>query len=267
MKRLARGLTPPVLWRAASQLKQLVVAPPPKRFRGVFDSFSQVPDERPWSRPGYLDASRQLLRECQAGLLPPKSETTHALLAFIVNTLPTGTIPSVLDWAGGTGIRYWTLQRALNRPVRWQVVDSAPLAALSREVMGISEELTFSEDLPAAPAAFDLVIVYSSLQYVEAQDDLLTRLAACRPRYLVMPRLMARTGRGYVTRQDVFGFSTPCKVSSVEHITMTMRSQGYEPVLAIEDGLDLSTEFAEDVPPDLRVGKERLLVFRRSPDA
>lgn len=262
MKALARALTPPMLWRGASRIWQLVAPAPARRFSGVFASFGDVSDERPWAQPAYLAASRRLLEEARAGQLPPKSATAHALLAFLINTLPAGKTPAILDWAGGTGIRYWALRRALTRPVQWHVVDSAVLAALSADVMGTSGELTFAEQMPAAPSVFDVVIVYSALQYVDAQGELLAALAGYRPRYLVMPRLMVTSGGSFVTRQDIYGRGTPCRVSSLADVIGAMRTSGYEPVLDIADGLDLSSDFAADVPPARRAGRERLLVFR-----
>lgn len=263
MKALARALTPPVLWRGAARLWQLVAPAPAKRFSGVFASFGDVNDERPWGQPAYLAASRLLLEEAKAGRLPPKSETAHALLAFLINTWPAEATPAILDWAGGTGIRYWALRRALTRPVQWHVVDSAALAALSHEVMGASGEITFAEQMPAGAAAYDVVIVYSSLQYVDAQPELLTTLAGYRPRYIVMPRLMVTSGESFVTRQDVYGHGTPCRVSSLADVNASLRANGYEPVLDIEDGLDLSRDFDAAVPPARRAGKELMLVFRR----
>ena len=264
VKEFARALTPPILWRAFSRLRERVVAPPAGAFRGVYDTFSAVADARPWDKPRYLDACRLLLRECQAGQLPPQSETAHALISFILNTMPDGVVPRVLDWAGGTGIRYWTARRSLNRPVHWHVVDSPLLASISREVMGESAELSFAEALPApATAAFDLAIAYASLQYVESQAELLETLASYRPRYLLLARLMARIGRGYVTCQNVHGSDTPCKVSSLEGIADTLTRCGYHQILAMGDGLDLTLYFDHSVPADLRVRKEQFLVFAR----
>ncbi|MEO8679303.1 MAG: methyltransferase, TIGR04325 family [Vicinamibacterales bacterium] len=268
MKELARALTPPFMWRAFSRLRERVVAPPAAMFRGVHDTFSAVADARPWDQARYLDASRRLLRECQSGQLPPQSETAHALITFILNTMPAGAVPRVLDWAGGTGIRYWTTRRALHRPVQWLVVDRPVLASISREIMGESAELSFREALPARGAAtFDIVIAYASLQYVESQRELLEALASYRPRYILLVRLMTRLGRGYVTCQNVHGFDTPCKVSSLEEIETTLKGCGYHQTLLMDDGLDLTLYFDDNVPDELRVGRERLLVFERDGDA
>lgn len=264
VKNLARAITPPFLWRIFAGVARLAVAPPPRMFSGVFTTFEEVADEQPWTQPTYLEASRQLLRECQRGLLPPRSETTHAILSLLINDWPDGP-PTVLDWAGGTGIRYWTLRAALTRPVRWRVVDHPRLAAVSREVMGESEQLTFESELPAPGAtAVDIALVYSSLQYVERQAELLATLASYQPRYIVLSRLMSLPRDSYVTRQRLHGHATPCKVSSLREIVDGLESRQYRQLLSLEDGLDLLGFFDESVAPEKRVGMERLVVFTRA---
>ena len=259
MKGLARALTPPALWRAGSRLFGGSSAP--AMFNGVFESFSEVEDHQPWTREPYLAASRQLLHECRDGGVPPGSAGSNAVLAMILNNSGSN-VPRVLDWAGGTGLRYWTIRRSLNRPVAWHVVDKPELAALSREVMGDTGQLSFSDGWPPGEPRFEIALVYSALQYVEDQAALLRSIAGYRPRHIVLSRLMATHRAAYVTRQHVHGFNTPCKVSNLDEVASTLAASGYRSVLCVEDGIDLSTYFGTDVPKTLRVGFEHLLVFR-----
>ena len=259
VKDFIRDLCPPRLWRAFAAMRPRS-AVPRKMFGGVFRRFDEVADQRPWAQPGYYETCRAQLKECPA--IHPTAQTTHALLALLINALPAGRAPRILDFGGGTGLRFWSTRPALNQPVAWQVVDSPALASISSEVMGAATELAFAASLPPAGSAFDLVLVYSSLQYVEAQDELLVTLASYRPRYIVLPRLMALGDQSYVTRQLVQGFTTPCKVSSIDEITSTLARWRYERVLMVRDGFDLSPMCDEDVPITMRTGKEWLLVFR-----
>ncbi len=263
MKELGRAICPPLLWRSIAEVRHRFGTKPRAVFSGVYERFEAVTDQQPWARVGYHEACRGLLRECTDGAIPPAAATAHALLAFIINTLPIDRAPKVLDWAGGTGLRFWTTRPALSRRVEWHVVDSPSLAAISMEIMGASEELMFAETLPSpVSSSFDVVLVYSSLQYVEAQSELLASLASYQPRYIVMPRLMACSVASYVTCQNVHGFDTPCKVSSIDEIAGALADRGYSPILMIRDGLDLTSMFSDDVPDNLRVGKEWLFVFR-----
>lgn len=265
VKARLRSLVPPFFWQAIS--RRYGRGARPHSFGGVFDSFAAVADEHPWVQRSYLQASRTLLQEVRRGETPPHSNTTRAVLALIVNRLGEG-VPTILDWAGGTGLRYWSLRAALNRPVRWRVVDHPALAALSGDVMGHSDELTFETELPSPGSArIDIVLVYSALQYVERQSELLERLAAYQPTFIVLARLMAHRSDSYVTRQVVHGHATPCKVSNLQEIEDTVRRQGYRPVLAIEDGIDLSGLFDASVPREMRVGMEHLLLFERTSEA
>lgn len=263
MKDFIRGMCPPLLWRALARVRRAYTPKPRRMFSGVYTSFTEVADQRPWAQVGYYDTCRAQLRECPA--IHPTAQTTHALLAFLINTVPADRVPRILDWGGGTGLRYWSTRPALNRPVAWQVVDDPALAAISGEVMGPSSELSFSAELPAPDSSpVDVLLVYSSLQYVEAQDQLLLAFTRYRPRFIVLPRFMGRDGDGYVTRQLVQGFETPCQVSSIAAITDTLASQRYQPALTIRDGFDLSPMFDDDVPEQLRTGQEWLLVFREA---
>jgi len=263
VKELARAFCPPIVWRSIAGLRRLAVRKRQAAFSGVFEHFESVEDQRPWIRAGYQDVCRGLLRECKEGAIPPGAATSHSLLAFMINTLPGKSAPKILDWAGGTGLRYWTTRPALNRSVRWQVVDNPALASISTGIMGTSDELMFAETLQLVDSpTVDIVLVYSSLQYVDAQGELLATLAGFRPRYIVFPRLMALRDASYVTRQNVQGFDTPCRVSDLTEIVDSMTNLEYEVVLMIQDGIDLSPMFGPDVPDHLRVRTEWLLVFR-----
>lgn len=259
MKGLVRALTPPALWRAGSRL--FGRAEPAAMFTGVYDSFNAVEDQQPWTREPYLAASRRLLQECRNRRMPDGSSGSHAVLTLLLNSCAAN-VPRVLDWAGGTGLRYWVVRPSLDRPVVWQVVDTPALAALSREVMGERDELRFRETWPDPEARFDLALIYSSLQYVDDQAAVLRSIAGYRPRHIVFSRLMATRRAAYVTRQCVHGFNTPCKVSSLDEVASTLEASGYRSILCVEDGIDLSTYFGTDVPKTLRVGFEHLLVFR-----
>lgn len=259
MKGLARALTPPALWRAGSRL--FGGAESAVMFTGVFESFSAVEDQQPWIRGPYLAASRRLLKECRDRRMPDGSAGSHAVLTLLLNSCAAN-VPRVLDWAGGTGLRYWMVRPSLDRPVAWHVVDEPALAALSRDVMGDRDELRFSDTWPEPQTRFDLALVYSSLQYVDNQAAVLRSIAGYRPRYIVLSRLMATRRAVYVTRQRVHGFHTPCKVASLDEVSSTLVASGYRSILSVEDGIDLSPYFGPDVPETLRVGFEHLLVFR-----
>jgi putative methyltransferase (TIGR04325 family) len=264
VKELARALLPPVLWRALSGTRRRLAPPSPWSFGGVFSRFDEVTDQQPWTGTAYVESCRAQLRDCQAGSNHPAAAVSHAVLSLLVNTLPRDRTPRVLDWAGGTGLRYWTSRPALNRRVHWHVVDSPVLAPLSGEIMGQSDELTFSAEMPALDQAFDLVHVHSSLQYVEDQAPLLKTFAAYRPAYLVFARFMGLADASYVTRQTIHGRTTPCKVASVHDVVATLASVGYEPALVLRDGLDLNRLTDATVPAHLQAGLEWLLVFREA---
>lgn len=260
MKNIARALTPPALWQLASVGWQRLRPNEPRMFSGVYRRFDEVMDQHPWVTAAYLDSCRSQLREAPA--IHPSARATHAILTLLINSAPDGVTPRIVDWAGGTGLRFWTTRPSLTRTVDWLVVDDPVLAALGRETAGASSELSFTNALPAPGAPVDVVLVYSALQYVEQHSDLLAALAAHRPRHIVLARFMAHEDRSYVTRQTLHGASTPCRVASIAETTQVLARCGYERVVMMRDGLDLTPLFAEDVPAAMRTGQEWLLVFR-----
>ena len=269
LKNLARSLCPPALWELMSQARRRGGERPRDHkpnymFSGVYPSFESVKNDEPWTKADYLETRRRMLQECQSAEIPPSATSVHALLAFIINTLPVDRAPRVLDWGGGTGLRYWTTRPALNRAVHWQVVDNEALAIISRDTMGPSEELHFVDALPSSGSSFDILLIFSSLQYIEQQAQLLVALAAYRPRFIVLARLMALRDDSFVTSQSIGGHCTPCKVSNLQEILTTLKGQQYNPALMIEDGFDLLPLFEADVPASLRVGKEFLVVFEKA---
>lgn len=263
LKELIRQLCPPVLWHAVASARRAAAPAAKRMFGGVYASFDDIRDQHPWQQPGYLDMSRDQLREAPA--VHPTAATAHAVMTLLINGWPEPRRPRILDWGGGTGLRYWTTRPSLNRDVEWLVVDHPALAALSRAIKGESTELSFAPTLPApAPRAFDIVMAFSSLQYVDAQEQLLGTFAASRPRYVVLPRLMGHPDTSYITRQLMLGCATPCRVSSIAALTATLAGHGYERILMMRDGFDLSPMCDDDVPEALRPGREWLLVFREA---
>jgi putative methyltransferase (TIGR04325 family) len=252
---------PPALWRLLRATRDSMAPPPPRMFSGVYERFDQVEDQHPWSQPAYLEMSRAQLREAPA--VHSTARATHAVLTTLLNGAPAGRAPRVLDWGGGTGLRFWTTRPALVRPVDWLVVDNPVLARLNDDVNGRPAELSFVSELPS-DGAFDLILIVSALQYVDQPLDVLRSLTRFRPRHLVLSRLMAHPDRTYVTRQSLYGSSTPCRVSSLAGVTQTLEEHGYQRDLLMDDGFDLSAMCDSSVPADLRPGHERLLVFREA---
>lgn len=263
MKQFFQDICPPLLWRALARVRRLGRAAPSRMYAGVYSRLDEVPDQQPWVQPQYLEMCRFQLHE--APELHPTAKASHVALTLLINSISPDRVPRVLDWGGGTGLRYWTTRPALQRPVEWLVVDNPALAKMSAEIKGPSPELSFASSLPGPGARFDVVMIYAALQYVEDQHALLRALAAYRPQYIVLARLMALPDHSYVSRQFLYGRSTPSKTASVADVTETLRQQGYELLVSMRDGFELSPLFEDSVPPELRTGQEWLLIFKAAP--
>lgn len=100
---------------------------------------------------------------------------------------------NVIDLGGSTGLLYHMMRPFLDNNTRlnWCVVESAALAAKSKEVFTTSE-LRFSDDLEQAiKEAGDLHLVICSgvIQYLPKPYQALETLAASNSRYLLFSRM------------------------------------------------------------------------------
>jgi putative methyltransferase (TIGR04325 family) len=93
---------------------------------------------------------------------------------------------SVLDWGGGVG-QYFPLARALlpEVEIEYHCKDVPTLTAVGRDLL---PEVTFHDDDSCLDRRYDLVLVSSSLQYIEQWRDALRRLAGATQNYLLLTR-------------------------------------------------------------------------------
>jgi putative methyltransferase (TIGR04325 family) len=93
---------------------------------------------------------------------------------------------SVLDWGGGVG-QYFPLARTLlpDVEIEYHCKDVPVLTAVGRDLL---PEVTFHDDDSCLDRRYDLVLVSSSLQYMEHWQNALRSLAGATANYLFLTR-------------------------------------------------------------------------------
>jgi putative methyltransferase (TIGR04325 family) len=95
----------------------------------------------------------------------------------------------VLDFGGGCGVHYFTCAQRFRIPLRWAIVETAPMAQKGKEVAQGRFEL-FTEIAAAADrlGRIDLVLASGAIPYVPDPLDTLKALVSLRPRHFALAR-------------------------------------------------------------------------------
>jgi putative methyltransferase (TIGR04325 family) len=207
VKKLVRGITPPLLLDAARQLRRRLSRRPPE-WEFVPEGWARDDGHvGGWDVDSVLDAYRGKLpavRRALAGPGPigfptsaglPVGRATIAqqntVLAFAYGlTLASRHKDriSVLDWGGGLGYFYF-LSRALlpgDVEIEYHCKEGPLICRYGREAV---PEITFWDDDSCLAREYDFVCASSSLQYVEQWRDLVGQLARASRSHLFVTRV------------------------------------------------------------------------------
>jgi len=197
LKRFAKSLTPPVVWKMAQRLR----APRGTHFEGDYPSWQAALDAA-----GGYDAPAILERVRAAALKVKQGEAVFerdsvcfdheeyrwpTLACLLRVAAENGGKLRVLDFGGSLGSFYFQHKKHFQhlKQVRWAVVEQAHYVACGREefqdgVLRFHE--TVEECLTAG--AIDVVFCSSVLQYLEKPYDVLADLAHLGVPYILLDR-------------------------------------------------------------------------------
>jgi putative methyltransferase (TIGR04325 family) len=193
--RLANDLLPPALLRLWRRVRR-----PRYGFFGSYDTYEEAAAAA--GGAGYSDAAvvdaivRGQSQRAAARVAVELDERWVQLLLGLSHALanaPDGEL-RVLDFGGAAGTHYFDVVRWRERtgwppmPIRWQVCETAAMAAAAEPVLG-GEELSFHASLDELEGgAYDLVYVSGSIQYVPDAEATWDRLALLPHSWLVLNR-------------------------------------------------------------------------------
>ena len=209
--RLANDWLPPALLRLWRRVRRSRYG-----FFGSYPSYAEALTAA--GGPGYADSAMvdTLVRRQRELISGPPASAPMELddrwlhlqmaLAHALSQAPNGEL-RVLDFGGGAGVHYFDVVRWRERsgwpagPLRWDVCETTPMAAAGQAALANSE-LTFHDSLdPLEGAAYDLVYVSGSLQYVpDAEDDLGASRSSAASLAHAQPHGFHRCQRGRVCR-------------------------------------------------------------------
>lgn len=190
---LAKSLTPPLLWEVLKRFKRSRYG-----FEGHYPSYEAA--LKACGTAGYHD--EVIVAKTLERLLALKDELqrhpdridvrTQQVLSALLLPIEQRHDPQilrVLDFGGALGNLYFQLKRFLppGLTVRWVVVDTPVTVAAGRQHLE-DEHLTFQSDLSEVTGPFDVIVVSSSLQYMERPTETLRDLVALEGRYLLINR-------------------------------------------------------------------------------
>jgi putative methyltransferase (TIGR04325 family) len=138
---------------------------------------------------------------------------------------------AVLDFGGGMGIGYIDLRASIGPdvPVRFLVVEVEEVCAAGRTLFPGDRSITFVSRLDDVPAGrVDIVYISSALQYVDDWRDLLRRLVARGPAYVLFANVSAGDIPTFATAQrNVPGSVLAYWFIGLDDLTAVLRAEGY----------------------------------------
>ena len=207
-RRIAKGLTPPVLVSGAKRLRLSFGRRRPPEWEYVPEGWARSrADLRGWNEQSVLEAYRSKLpafRATLGGTGPLAFSSSAALdlgtanvhdqnttLAFAYALLLASRASarvSVLDWGGGLGYHAFVARALLPEEVEldYHCKDVPVVCEYGRRAL---PEITFWDDEECLGRTYDLVVASSSLQYSEAWETDLARLARASTGYLFLTRV------------------------------------------------------------------------------
>ncbi len=176
----------------------------------------------------WLAAQREAVESARAAVgreHPSTMTDTSPLPALLAPLVDRGEPLSVLDFGGGAGALYPTLEDCLpGAAIDLHVVETTAVCALGRELFG-ADGPTFHDALPSG--RFDVVHAASSLHYVADWRGMLARFVALEPRLLVLAGLTAGDIPTFVTHQVYYGARIPVWFFDRRAVIGAMAALGY----------------------------------------
>jgi putative methyltransferase (TIGR04325 family) len=194
IKKIAYDLTPPLIWRALSRMRQKLspgsgaaeVPAPQYGASGDYASYAEA--QRACAGTYHNQLLQEKTRELTAGIMTGTdiSQLNIRLLAALQYCAARIPEPlDILDFGGAMGAHYIYLRRYLQRLRSWTVVEIEETAAIGNASFA-DEILRFTTELPES-ASF--VLSSGAIQHTEEPYDTLGKLLSRGARYIVLDKV------------------------------------------------------------------------------
>lgn len=267
VKALARRVTPPLIWDAASRVRRRAV---PAVFDGPLTSWAEAEAlATGWESPAIVDKTLALSLKMRDGEIAFQQDTlvhervtySPTILAFLARASATGTPLDIIDFGGSLGTNYYQ-NRAIIAPaeargsLKWRVVELPKTVALGRKHFA-NETLRFYDDWQsAADEAHDPKMLFTgSFQCVPDPLTLLDEVAGRHIPLIAFDRLLVSPAAAH----EVYVQRPPARYYAATMPVWCFSRSAFEAEMAAR-GYDLIAEF-EQVTQFAHVG----LIFAHRP--
>ncbi len=247
-----------------------------KVWEGVYASFADAPALGPgFDGLIWRDRSLQAAREALALVgtdqpldysLRQRNAILPVLTATVLNEQPRA---SILDFGGGLGTGFMVLSHAVPAAaakVDYSVIEVDNICRAGTDLFAGKTGPSFRTDLPER-SGFDIVQAASVMQYIEAWQSVVARLAHYGARYMLFSDMFVGGFQSYVTLQNYYGSRIRHWFFNDREFIADVERCGYELALrSFCDAKILGTYgplAMENFAPELRIPHASHLLFRR----
>ena len=246
-------------------------------YKGIFNQFSQIPDESPWQQDYRLVRETKKLEALSERIFDnnymSRSLSSDWLipLYYISSLISESGKCNIIDFGGGTGYSYFSLYPYFIYPknIFYNVIDiNEHLLRLGIDYANkenLSHLITFSNELISSPQLkTDIVFINTALQYIENTFEMLDKLIALEPEYFILTRLIAGDIEQFITCQYVHGKSTPCIFLNIRQLDQYFNKNKYKLIFKAQNiGENLFDQCSNNIPVNFRIRNTVNLIFKR----
>lgn len=213
------------------------------RFRvwnGVYASFADAPGNNSvFEQDIWLgkvkDRARAALSmsHSDAAIAPVAETRDYALPVVAALVARPGSALRILDFGGGLATSFLPLAEMLpaGQELDFTIVENEAVCKIGRDLLSGDSRVRFRSDIPGADDRFDVVHFGSSLHYVDQWVEVLARLVALKPGYLLFSDLPAADNDSFVTAQTFHGARIPVRFWNLGEFMKQVESLGYRLLL------------------------------------
>ena len=231
-----KPIVPPIIW---SFTRKYFKPDSPQVFEGEYSSLSKVKER------GYntLDSLENLYNETLRELndnkhLKPHTSNAHNpianLLPLVVALVGHKKEISILDFGGGMGRSYLRCLSALqdsNISIDYHIVDLEDTIEYAMKIYPDNMDVHFHRDIPESLTDVDIVYLGSTLQYINAYQALIQRLAKLKPKYFFLTDYFTSQAETFATAQvNMKDRRIAYWIFNLREIVGLVEQQGYEKI-------------------------------------
>lgn len=207
-------------------------------WEGIYDSFQAAAQDQiglGFRGDTYKERTRAVAQSCFEALrraepIPQFHKQRSTFLPITVAMMLGGVERiRVLDFGGGLGIGYMTLQESIGRDidrVDYAIVEVPEICDLGRKMLGVQylSELSMVESC-------DLLHAASSMQYVENWQDLVRTFSSLQAQYILLSDVFAGAINTFATLQNYYESRIPHWFLNLDELLSEYSAHGYRLVM------------------------------------